>query len=309
MKYLFILLLILLSNIFSFGIVLHPEGEPNESWIDKPLDSVLAKVGSCSGVVIHPQYILTVDHFSVSYSTAIYVDNQIYYPEEIYSHENKDIRLIKVEDANFLDFVDIPEQDLMSEEYLDKNVIIGGFGESRGEEVYASYDAYLLVGYSWSGSRGNLLWGTNEIDSYSPSSISVYFNELFKTPYECGLAVGDSGGGCFYYSNGQWWTIALGQSVHFYGYDYFLNPYADDPNFLGTFNSFIRIYPMRGWIESIIYKADFDKDGYVDELDLMLFSEDWLAPEDNVFNYRADINRDGYVNFLDFAIFASEWKK
>ena len=125
MKYLFILFLILISNI-CFGIILHPEGEPNEFWTDKPVDSVAAKVGCCSGIVIHPQYVLTVSHFSVSFSTSIYIDNQVYYPEEIYTHKYQDVRLIKIAGANFLDFTPIPEQEVLDEEYSNKDVVLGG---------------------------------------------------------------------------------------------------------------------------------------------------------------------------------------
>jgi hypothetical protein len=309
-----IIVLFLILNSFTFGLVLHPDGEPNESWINKPPNSVVAKVGNCSGVVIHPQHILTVGHCPVSYSTPLNVNGIIYYPEKIYSHIVQDFFVIKVIDANFTDFAAIPEYEIMEEGNLDWEIIIGGYGKTRGEEIYAYYDPNLLVGYSWGNNYGELKWGTNEIIVFNKISLYIYFDQVFDTPYECSISTYDSGCGGFVFRDGRWWTVGIGRSVSDYNVSFFLPINEEDPLYMGSRSNFIRTYCMAGWIESIIYNADMNRDEVVDVDDLMMFCEDWLIGEDSLnfvyifFNSRSDLNRDGHVNFIDFSIFASQWE-
>lgn len=51
--------------------------------------------------------------------------------------------------------------------------------------------------------------------------------------------------------------------------------------------------------------ADFDRDGYVDVNDLVIFSTQWFT-EPNAIN-NADFNGDNFVDFTDYAIFAAQW--
>ena len=117
----------------SFPLVHHPGGEPDASWTDRPFDSVTAKAGSCSAVIIHPQYILTVSHCPVSLGTQIKANGSVYYPKKISSHPIQDLQLVKVDGADFEHFSNIPEEDYLSEEGdLDFTLVLGGYGKIRG---------------------------------------------------------------------------------------------------------------------------------------------------------------------------------
>ena len=307
-----LIIICFLLTIFSFGLVLHPEGDIPALSLDHPPDSVMAHVGSSSGVVIHPQYILTAKHINVYLNTIIYVDGEIYYPEIIYNNIWNDITLIKVQDANFVNFVSIAQTDYEENDIM----VLGGFGLSRGNTIYADYDPNLVVGYEWGSSSGILLWGTNRIYKSNLYYLYIDFDDPYDTICEAGTALYDSGCGGFCFVDNQWWTVGIGTSVTDYGYDYFL-PYSfPDPYFSKTRDRFVRICNLRGWIESIIYNADMNKDENIDIEDLVLFVGDWLieSPESYPFNYyemhhsRSDLNRDGKVNLIDFAIFAEEWR-
>jgi predicted outer membrane repeat protein len=50
--------------------------------------------------------------------------------------------------------------------------------------------------------------------------------------------------------------------------------------------------------------ADFNHDGFVDELDMRLFSFKWLVEEVLL---PEDMNGSGFVNFGDYALFGNEW--
>jgi len=50
--------------------------------------------------------------------------------------------------------------------------------------------------------------------------------------------------------------------------------------------------------------ADFNHDGFVDELDMRLFSFKWLIEEVLL---PEDLNSSGFVDFFDYAIFGNEW--
>jgi len=50
--------------------------------------------------------------------------------------------------------------------------------------------------------------------------------------------------------------------------------------------------------------ADFNHDGFVDELDMRLFSFKWLVEEVLL---PEDLNGSGFVNFRDYALFGNEW--
>ncbi len=51
--------------------------------------------------------------------------------------------------------------------------------------------------------------------------------------------------------------------------------------------------------------ADFNHDGFVDELDLRIFSFKWLVEEVLL---PEDLNSSGFVDFIDYGIFGNEWR-
>jgi len=189
---------ILFVSCIAYPLVLHPNGEPDSQWQDRPPDAVAAKIGSCSGTVIDSQYVITVSHCTIDLNTPIQVAGQIYYPETIYTHPSQDIRLIKVFGANFSEYVPIIEEAMAFEE--DPLMVVAGWGRTRGSQVYATSDPNILVGYKWSGDAGQLKWGTTKIDGYSLAGIYTRFKELGNTqstPYECAMALYDSGCGMY----------------------------------------------------------------------------------------------------------------
>ena len=317
----FIIIFLFLASLSS-AIVSHPDGEPSPLWSDRPPNAVLAKVGSCSGVVIHPNYVLSADHCGFTSVTPVIINGVTYYSTYFRSHYYRgDLVLIRIDDE-LENFIPIPEYDILGSEEdkdpndQDFNVVVGGYGAIRGEAVYATYDSNVLVGYRWNTPYGTLTWGTNNIRGHNMARAYMLFDELFSTPYESALAVYDSGCGCFMYRDGLWWTIGIGKSVTDYGYDYFKHP-SDPGRDYGTQNTINRVYSMSGWINSVIYGSDMNKDGSIDEEDLVLFLEDWLVVDNpdhpNILNYyhrynsRSDLNQDGRVNLHDFAIFAKDW--
>ncbi len=50
--------------------------------------------------------------------------------------------------------------------------------------------------------------------------------------------------------------------------------------------------------------ADFNKDDFVDGLDLNLLADKWLLEE---ILLAEDINRNNFVDMIDLALFAQEW--
>lgn len=307
MNYRVFLITLLLGSTIAFSLVLHPDGEPDETWQDRPSDAVAARIGACSGTVIHSQYILTVAHFSMTLETSIEVNGEIYYPEEIHTHPIQDIRLIKVADADFQSFAALPDDSL---DLTDENTVtvINGWGKSRGNKVYAVTEPNAIVGYEWSASHGTLKWGTSKILNHNEKSIYTRFESNHHekgTPHECALATYDSGCGMFLRQNDTWIFAAIGRKVTDPGYGFFRNPFDANEDY-GTLNTFLQTQPFHGWIKSIIYGPDITEDGHVNMADLIQFHTEWLCQDDN-YNYRADLNRDGIVNGLDFALLASKW--
>lgn len=298
--------MILFVSVAAYPLVLHPDGEPLAIWQDRPSDAVAARIGSCSGTVVDPQYVITVSHCAVSMSTPIQVAGRTYYPEAIYTHPSQDIRLIKVFGANFTEYVPISKEASPFEG--DPVMVIAGWGRTRGHQVYATSDPNIPVGYAWSVNYGQLKWGTARIDSYSQSGMYTKFKGLDNpksTPYECAMALYDSGCGMYRKVDGQWFLVAIGRKVIDEGFDFYRDRVSGAPDY-GTLNIYLQVRPFLGWINSILYGADINEDGKVDYLDLEELTYEWLY-RDSTYNFRADLNRDGIVNLADASILASSW--
>ena len=304
----FVPLLILGLAGCTFGLVLHPNGEPPQTWTGHPSEAVAAAVGPCSGTVIHPHYVITASHFSVGLSTPIMVAGQVYYPEAIYTHPTRDLRLIKVLGGNFNEYAAVQDVKLDWENYETINTVIGGWGKRRGSTVFSDSNQYLPVGYLWGSNHGNLRWGTSKLSGYSTAGIYTKFKKISDpngTPYECALATYDSGCGMYYQSGEDWQLIGIGRKVVDQGYSYYCDPTNADELY-GTLNIYLRIEPFVGWIESILYGADITKDGWINSADLGHFYDEWLS-SDSIYYYRSDFNRDGRVDLADFTQIASQW--
>ncbi len=309
MRHIAILMSFYLLTGAAFSLVLHPDGEPDENWQDRPSDAVAARIGVCSGTVIGPQHILTAAHIPISLSTTITVDGDNYHPEKIFTHPVSDIRLIEIADADFDEFIHIPEAGLnLSNENI--VTVINGWGKSRGSHIHSSADPNIVVGYAWSSNHGKLRWGTSKISGHSKSNIYTHFDhhqDPEGTAYECALASYDSGCGMFHFVDGQWVLAAIGLRVSDYGYGYFRDPTDLDKDY-GTLNIFLQTQPFSGWIKSIMYGPDITEDGKVDTADLIQFQKEWLE-QNTTYNYRSDLNRDGSVNGADFSLLAASWSE
>lgn len=308
MKFIAVLMIVVALSNGAYALILHPDGEPPLSWTDRPLDAVAAKVGSCSATVIHPQYVITVSHFNISLTTPITVAGKVYYPEAIYTHPTRDLRLIKVLNAHFEEFALVDE----TEPALNTSLVtvVGGWGKRRGETVFANSNQSLPVGYTWGNYYGGLKWGTSKIDGYSTAGIYTKFEELNDpngTPYECALATYDSGCGMYSNTGREWQLIGIGCTVIDEGYVFFKSPMNPNTPY-GTINAFLRVAPFMGWIRSVIYGADIHQDGRIDSADLEQFCSEWLSRNEN-YQYRSDLNRDGIVDMADFSQLARQWQK
>ena len=303
----FVVLFLLGLGGCAYGLVQHLNGEPPQTWTDHPADAVSAMVGSCSATVIHPQYIMSVSHCGVSLSTPITVAGQVYYPEAIYTHPTKDIRLIKVLDAHFSKtaVVNDAEPDLEDDSLM---TVIGGWGKKRGNTVYSTNNPNKEVGYSWSSQHGHLVWGTSRLRGYSNANLYTKFehpDDPGGTAYECSLATYDSGCGMYCQTGEDWQLIGIGQKVGDGNISYFRNP-ADPNETYGTLSIYIRVAPFAGWVHSIIYGADIEEDGWINVVDLEQFCDEWLS-SDSTYFYRSDLDRDGRVDLADFTQLAAQW--
>ena len=299
-------LILTLFNL-AFGLILHPNGEPPQEWTDHPSDAITATVGFCSGTVIHPHYVITAAHCNVGMSTPITVDEQVYFPNAIYTHPTRDVSLVKVLDAHFTEFAVVHE---IEPELEDKSleIVIGGWGKRRGNTVFAETDQYMPVGYTWGNHSGRLKWGTSKLYGYSTAGIYTKFemvNDPNGTPYECALATYDSGCGMYSQTDENWQLIGIGRKTGDTGYAYYRNPIEPSESY-GTLNVFLRIDPYVGWIHSIIYGADINNDGWINTGDMEQFYDEWLSSEP-IYFYRSDLNRDGVVDLADITQIASQW--
>jgi hypothetical protein len=120
-------------------------------------------------------------------------------------------------------------------------------------------------------------------------------------------------------SNGATFSNVTPLTQRFYYYpgnfrDYInpSNPNWEDPHYLplapaydigalgglGTSGLTIEMASMLNPYLASNSKADFDKDGVIDTLDLDMFSEQWLID-----GGMADLDSDGFVDFQDYAVF------
>ena len=102
-------------------------------------------------------------------------------------------------------------------------VVLGGFGQGRGSALTTGG---VASGYNWAGS-GSMAerWGTNTIDRVASGYLFADFDAPGAgTANEAIIAAGDSGGGWFVFSGGQWTLVGLASGAQHSGAAYFSPP-------------------------------------------------------------------------------------
>ena len=312
---------ILVLNIFAadgaYGIIWHPEAEPNlATWRDRPDDNIAGRWitdinqthGRASCVVVSPNYIITTRHQGGGTSSVIQIDDVSYSIDQIWNHPNNpnpvdpnynivDLRVVKLHSGNLSDYVPL---------YTDTNelesdvVVIGGYGVGREAELESQGKIY---GYSWQDSdvyrNYTQRWCTNRIDdTWDNVATSNYNLDLFisdfdgldpsiddpcASVYEGSVAGFDSGCGWYIHSDGQWKVAGLSWGVeHSLENEAWFrnknNPNQPDPDIIYT----LRISSYADWIASKI-------------------EQDCSEP------VTGDFNGDCVVDVIDFSEFVRNW--
>jgi hypothetical protein len=327
----FLVTLFLLQAVPAFGIVLHPDGEPNlATWTDRPDANVVGRWSSnASFAVIAPNWIVTTRHQNTSPTTVTIngVSYTCHYNTTDWTGGptgNADIRLIRLtkdgNDANLANYAKPYEYD----DEAGKNVVIGGYGQGRGDPNTVFYHGKeYVIGYDWDGSSNNTRrWCQNIVDAngigggtYTSEVIEADFDGIGDDdyrPYEGIIALYDSGGGWFIYDSNEWRVAGLSRATistfpHASTFRNPINPTLPLPDYFDA----VRISAYTQWIKQIIQPADLMEDGWVDFADFALFANQWQRADCNSANNWCDgadfIPHDGAVDVNDLAVFTDQW--
>ena len=308
-----------------FGIVLHPDGEPNlATWTDRPDCNVVGRWSSnASCVVITPNHIITTRHQYGSASSPVLIGGVTYTIDDIWSHPTADLRVVKLYSANLSNYVAL---------YSDTNeigqeIVIGGYG--RGREITLLKGILQRpYGYTW-GTDANdnnhtQRWCTNKVEGtdtasngYTSDVITADFDALGvgSTSYEGISAEYDSGGGWFIKDGGSWKVAGLTRAVTVHGEPW---PEKGESWFSPSdFLDAVRVSSYVDWLEDKIgplcngpVQGDFNGDCVIDIQDFGELADWWLCQDcdkGNNWCQGSDFDSDGDVDLLDFAELSAGW--
>ena len=311
----------------AFGIILHPGGEPDAGWVDRPSDNVVGRWGSsASCVAIGPNYILTTRHQGGDINTPVIITGVSYTIEQIWTdpaNPQADIRVVKLHSANLSEYVDLYSLDIDPDE-LDQAIVMGGYGDGRGALLQTGGITY---GYAWDEAANTTLrWGTNNIDNtqdnlnssgYTSDVIIAYFHG--PVGFEAAVANHDSGGGWFIEVDDIWKVAGISRGAEHAETDetWFRSNITPSQSAHPDYNDAVRVSSYVEWIESIVSDvcvtqvwSDFNGNCSVDIFDLADFAWQWLRNDcgpGNNFCEGADVEPDGDVDFGEFAAFSGDW--
>ena len=330
---------LLLAPSVGFGIVVHPDGEPNMAeWAgdaNRPDANVVGKWGSnASCVVIAPKYVITTRHQCGGIGSTVEIGGTSYSIEQIWDHPNHqgksvDLRVVKLLNANLEDYVGVYTDSNETAEPVDPNyIVIGGYGKIRGDPCQTSGVTYA---YSWGSTSSVARFCTNRIDNIRADETygsSCGFNWIAdfiiadfdgpnsviddpnSTIYEGAAALNDSGGGWFIRSGGTWKVAGLSTTVEHNGESWFRDiddPNAPDPDELGA----LRISSYADWILDIIsVEGDLTGDHLVDLADFVVLGGYWdeVCNSGNNWCEGADfVEPYGDVDWLDLDFLVFRW--
>jgi hypothetical protein len=303
------------------GVVLHtydPPSDPTKPPYNQPTDHPNnAVVGSwnynASCVAISPNYIITTRHQNAGVGTTVTFGGKNYTVAEVTVNGSVDMRVARLElngqPANLTSYVDV----YTGSSEVGKNIVIGGFGKGRGDELPAGN------GYKWLGTDNKTQrWGTNKVDgveskpAYNSFTKETYTSQVLKadfdgpgaissTSYEAAIAEYDSGGGWFVLDNDEWKLIGLSAYVTRLGESWFS---PSDSIWA------VRVSPYATWIEQnissvFVAPGDANWDGMVNVGDLGVLAGNYGLTGKTWRD--GDFNANGVVDVGDLGILAGNY--
>jgi hypothetical protein len=315
----------------SWGIIFHPDGEPDLSaWADRPPDAVVGRWGSnASCVAISPNCVITTQHQGVSTAVPVVLDGQTWRISRLWLHDSADLCIAQLDGAHLQQYVAPVE----TGNEAGSSVVIAGVGNGRSGLLQTSGVVY---GYGYDRLPNTTLrMGTNRIDSITKNSDGIDlliadFDGLSRkgsTLYECVPASYDSGGGWFIQQDSEWKLAGLSEWVE----SHYEEGHQDDPQYLIPYEAWfasrssplrpdpdlfgaVRIQPFVEWIKPILCQAhggDLNQDGSVDLRDFAVIAEFWSRSDCRLTQecMGADTESDGDVDLDDLSCFLKFWLK
>jgi hypothetical protein len=318
----------------AFGLILHPDGEPNlTTWMDRPHKDIIGRWGNnACCVAVSSNCVITTRHQGGNVSTPVEIGGNTYTVMQIWAHDTADLCIAKLYGANLINFVGI----YGGADEVGNEIVIVGYGDGRDSLLQK---AGITYGYQWDNSSNTTLrFGTNKIeDAQNDSTVEDLtsdiliadfdgLNEGESTVYESIGANHDSGGGWFIKVNDTWKLAGLSRTVE----QHFEQGHEDDPNYTLSETWFrkptfpripqadyldaVRISSYAQWINDTIpgvLPGDLNGDDYIDFADLTVFGQYWQSPDCDYPDWcaGADFEPDGDVDWEDFVEFSNNWLK
>ncbi len=321
--FVFLLMWSYLAPSISFGIILHPDGEPNLAvWTDRPDVNVVGRWGSnASCVAVSSNCIITTRHQGGGIGTSVYFGGIQYSVQEVWNEPGAggtgDLRVCRIQrtaggSTNLADYV-LPYTNTDEQSEL---CVIGGYGKGRGADVLSGI---TVIGYEWLGGNNQTQrWGQNKIESTGTGSSPGYISDVivadFDAPdthgssgaqdYEATLALWDSGGGWFIDDGGEWKVAGLSRGV----------PDHNEQSWFGDGLDAVRVSSYATWIADTIVErvpADLTLNDWVDSEDFAILAKYWRSADCNSANNWCDgadfEPSDGSVDFNDLDVMVNWW--
>lgn len=242
-----IVLLLLVATVF--GIVSHP-GSTVER---KPPNDCIVRLKYGSGVVIGKNTFITAGH--VELHDTVDVCGSSYTVDGYVEHEDLDLKIVHVVEE-FDSYVNLYSGTVGK----GVEVVIGGYGKTRGNKIESGYD--------WTGPR-KLTWASNNISLAYDRGYHVKFRHPSEYPDDGVLAMFDSGCGMFVECGGVWYLVGVAKGVS----ELDKSCYGDTP----SKSYFVNLDSAVNWIcKNNPTSADINGDGVVDMVDFAILSEHWL---------------------------------
>ena len=204
------------------AVILHPEHDDLASLRDLPSDGIIGKFNGASAVAISPYFFLASRHQGTA-STATFAGQTYNVAATHTPGNNVDLRLVQISlDGPALPAY-APLYDGELEHLFTQELVIGGFGATRGDPYHDPPDK----GYHWGSPAGSQpVWGANTVSQQSQFSddpfgghthtLQARFAEGNHTSAivgEASVGQGDSGGGWLLYDDEQWHTVGVTMAV------------------------------------------------------------------------------------------------